>query len=102
MSTVAAVHGRLWNAIEPAIQKDGEPDDRCTIGWSITGARSMLFQAAVMASVRSAADNALKCAHGVCLDSHMMKPDVSESAWPAASPNFHFDSLAIFSFRQDG
>lgn len=44
VSTVAAVHGRLWKAVEPAIQKDDEVAHRCTIGWSITGARSMLFQ----------------------------------------------------------
>jgi len=32
----------------------------------------MLLQATVMASARSAADNALKCARGVCLDAHLM------------------------------
>lgn len=80
VSTVAAVHGRLWDAIEPPVRKGDESDQRCTIGWSITGVRSMLFQATEMASVRSAADNALKCARGVCLDLHMVKPNISKPA----------------------
>lgn len=91
VSTVAAVHGKLWDAIAPAIERDDEADQRCTIGWSITGARSLLFQATVMASVRTAADNALKCARGVCLDAHLMKPDISKSAWPPPSSDFQFE-----------
>ena len=91
VSTVAAVHGKLWDAIAPAIEQDDEADQRCTIGWSITDARSMLFQATVMATVRSAADNALRCARGVCLDAHMRKPDISHSAWPPPSSSSRFD-----------
>lgn len=91
VSTAAAVHGRLWDAVEPAIQKDDEADQRCTVGWSITGARSMLFQATVMATVRAAADNALKSARAVCLDGGRMKPNIGRSAWPAPSTLSHFD-----------
>ena len=44
-----------------------------------------------MATVRSAADNALKCARGVCLDAHLMKPDISKSAWPPPPSQHRFD-----------
>ena len=91
VSTVAAVHGCVWDAVEPAIQKDDEADQRCTIGWSITGARSMLMQATIMATVRAAAHNALQCARAVCLDARRMKPDIGRSAWPAPPPLFQFD-----------
>ena len=51
----------------------------------------MLLQATVMATVRAAADNALKSARAVCLDGGRVKPNIGRSAWPAPSALFQFD-----------
>ena len=55
------------------------------------GSRTWVSHSALMASVRAAADNALQCARRVCLAAHMMKPDISRSAWPQPSERFQFD-----------
>ena len=90
--TVAAVHGNVWKALMPALLKDdGEADERCTIGWSITGVRSLIMQATVMAAVRAAGENAIRCARGVCLSAGVGKPNVSASAWPVDHNTFDFD-----------
>ena len=90
--TVAAVHGNVWKALMPALLKDdGEADERCTIGWPITGVRSLIMQATVMAAVRAAGENALRCARGVCLSAGVDKPNVSTSAWPVEHNTFAFD-----------